>query len=60
MFQLTVAYVLQADREREVADGLRQRDVLRAPDSARDPVEPPARAMGATRRSPAQARAAGR
>ena len=60
MFHLTVAYVLQAEREREIADGLRQRDVLRAPDSARDPIEPPSRTTGAPRRSPVQARAGGR
>ncbi len=60
MLHLTVAYVLQAEREREITDGLRQRDVLRAPDSAREPIELPVRATGATRRGPVQARAGGR
>jgi hypothetical protein len=60
MFQLTTAYVHQADREREVAADLHNRQVLRSTSETLTPVEPPALSSRAIRRTPVRVRAAGR
>jgi hypothetical protein len=60
MFQLTTAYVHQADREREIATDLHTRQLLRSASEALAPVEPPAPSSRAMRRPPVRVRAAGR
>lgn len=60
MLNLTVAYVNQAEREREIEDGLRRRQVLHPENQSTTPTEPPARQMATQRRTAVPARAAGR
>ena len=58
MFQLTLSYVIQEDREREVAADLRNRQALRAPEETA-PAKGPSSARSTTRRAPARARSTG-
>lgn len=60
MFQLTTAYVQQADREREIASDLSTRQLLRSTADVPAPVEPATSATRITRRAPARVRAASR
>lgn len=60
MLQLTLAYVQQATREREVEAELHNRQVLRASSQTLAPVEPPAPSSRAPRPAPVRARVAGR
>ncbi len=60
MLQLTLAYIQQADREREVAADLRDRLILKSADQTLSPIEPAALATRTPRRAPVRARAAGR
>ena len=60
MFQLTTAYVQQADREREVASDLSNRQLLRPTADVPAPVEPAFPATRTIRRAPARVRAASR
>ena len=60
MFQLTTAYVLQADREREIASHLSNRQLLRSTADVPAPVEPASPATRTTRRAPVRVRAASR
>jgi hypothetical protein len=60
MLNLTVAYVNQADREREIEDGLRRRRLLNPQDESTTPAKPSARSMATHRQTPVAARAAGR
>ena len=57
---LTVAYVNQAEREREVQDGLQRRQLLHPQDQSTTTTETPVRQLATPRRTPAPARAAGR
>jgi hypothetical protein len=58
MFQLALGYVIQADREREVADDLRNRHVLRTSDETQRSNRPSS-ARSATRRAPVRVRNTG-
>lgn len=60
MLQLTLAYVQQATREREVETELQSRQMLRPTPQTLGPVEPPAPSSRAPRPAPVRARAAGR
>jgi hypothetical protein len=61
MLQLTLAYVQQADRERETATELTNRQALRSTAQASTPVEPPATTTHrSARNAPIRVRAAGR
>lgn len=66
MFNLMVAYVNQAEREREIESGLRRRQVLNTQEPTASPIEPPARtarraqAIASPRATSIRARAAGR
>ena len=40
MFSLTIAYVNQDEREREIESGLRRRQILNTPDATASPTEP--------------------
>lgn len=60
MLQLQLAYVNQADREREVATDLRRRQSLKPLDQAIAPVEPPVLSIPDPRRAPLRTRAIGR
>jgi hypothetical protein len=57
MLQLTLAYVQQVDRERDVAADLRNRQTLQPTPQAMAPADSPAAAIRTTRRAPAHARA---
>ena len=59
MLQLSLGYVVQAYREREVAEDLRNRQSLLPPRETRSPVVPaPVQSLG-VRRNQAQARVRG-
>lgn len=60
MLQLTLAYILQADREREIATDLKNRQILRMTPQTMAPIDPPAPATRTPRRAPVRARVAGR
>lgn len=60
MLQLTLAYVNQADRERDIAADVRDRQLLQPTSQAPTPADPPAAAARTIRRGPAHARAATR
>ena len=60
MLNLTVAYVNQAEREREIEDGLRRRQVLHPENQSTTPAEPRSRQLATQRRTPVPARVAGR
>jgi len=60
MLQLTLAYIQQADREREVATELRNQQTLRSTPQTLAPMEPPAGSTRTSRRAPVRARAVGR
>ena len=63
MFNLTVAYVNQAEREREVESDLRRRQILSPPDTtiaSNEPVAETARTFQGSRQAPIRARAVGR
>jgi hypothetical protein len=60
MFQLTIAYVHQADRERDITADLNSRQLLRSAADALAPAEPSAPVNRAMRRTPARVRAASR
>ena len=57
MFQLGVAYVIQADREREVANHLRDQQTLKASAQATNPEQPPKASFPTQQRDPVRARA---
>jgi hypothetical protein len=59
MLQLTLAYVQQVTRERQVETDLQNRQILRSTRQSVAPVEPAAPSR-AHRRAPVRARAAGR
>jgi hypothetical protein len=59
MFYLTQAYIQQADREREVATDLRDRQILRVSQTTA-PTDPPAPSTRIPQRAPARARAVSR
>jgi hypothetical protein len=59
MLQLTLAYVIQADQEREVAEDLRNRQWLRTPERRRTAVQPTWRRAADPRRMPIRARGTG-
>ena len=59
MLHLNLAYVQQADRERETATDLQNRQLLRATPQTGAPIAPPARAP-ISRRASVRARAATR
>ncbi|HEX7950008.1 MAG TPA: hypothetical protein VF494_06645 [Candidatus Limnocylindrales bacterium] len=59
MLQLSLGYVVQADREREVAEDLRKRQALLSPRESRSAATAvPSQSLGA-RRSPARMRGTG-
>lgn len=60
MLQLTTAYVQQADREREIATDLQNRQLLQPTPRDIAPIEVPVTANHNPRRAPARARAVGR
>ena len=60
MFNLNLAYVNQADREREIESGLRRRQILNATDPIPAPAERAARSMPTPRPTAIRARATGR
>ncbi len=59
MLQLTLAYIQQADREREIATDLQNRQILRSPLETGASTESPAPTR-VSRRAPVSARAATR
>lgn len=59
MLQLTLAYVIQADQEREVAEDLRNRQLLGTPERPRTTVQPATRQAADPRRVPIRARGTG-
>lgn len=59
MLQLSLGYVVQADREREVAEDLRNRQSLIAPRDTRSALPAPASPSIGVRRGQAQARVRG-
>lgn len=59
MLQLTLAYIQQEDRERETANDLQNRQLLRSTPLTSAPIEPVAPAR-ITRRAPVRACAASR
>ena len=58
MFQLALAEIIQADREREIAELVRERQLLKPEPDPQFPVEPAER-CAETRVPPVRARAAG-
>jgi hypothetical protein len=61
MLQLTLAYIQQADREREIATELTNRQALRSTAHASSPVKSPATTTNRSARSaPVRVRAASR
>ena len=60
MLNLTVAYVNQDEREREVEEGLRRRQVLHPESQATAATDSRARQVATPRQTPVPARAAGR
>jgi hypothetical protein len=60
MLQLIVAYLLQADREREIETDLRARQRLRLLPQNMGPIEPQELTACMPRRAPVRARAVGR
>jgi hypothetical protein len=60
MLQLTLAYVQQATREREVETDLQTRQLLRSTAQTMTPVEAPAPSSRTTRPAPVRARATSR
>jgi len=61
MLQLTLAYIQQADRERETTTELTNRQALRSTAHASSPVEPPATTSNrAARNAPVLVRATSR
>jgi len=60
MLQLTLAYVQQATREREVETDLQNRQILRSTPQTLVPAEAPAPSTRAPRSAPVRARANGR
>lgn len=60
MLQLTLAYVQQTARERDVEADLQARQLLRATTQTMTPVEPPASSSRSPRPAPVRARATGR
>jgi hypothetical protein len=59
MLQLTLGYVIQADREREVAQDLRNRQWLQSREAGRTPVQPSARRAVDSRRAIIRSRGTG-
>jgi hypothetical protein len=59
MLQLTLAYVIQADQEREVAEDLRNRQWLRTAERPRTAVQPTWPQAANPRRVPTRARGTG-
>ncbi len=59
MLQLSLGYVIQADREREVAEHLRNRQSLLQPRDVRSPLSPSQAQAQGPRRSPARVRGTG-
>jgi len=59
MLQLSLGYVIQADREREVAEDLRNRQSLLPPRDSRTPVPAETHQQSGGRRSPVRARSTG-
>lgn len=59
MLQLSLGYVVQADREREVAEDLRNRQILHPTRETRGPLPTMAAPSLGGRRSQSQARARG-
>jgi hypothetical protein len=59
MLQLSLGYVVQADREREVADDLRARQTLQSSRESRSPQAPSSGPSLGARRGQAQARVRG-
>jgi hypothetical protein len=60
MFNLNLAYVNQADREREIESGLRRRQILDATDGTPASSEPAPRSMPSPRPTAVRARATSR
>jgi len=60
MLQLTLAYIQQADREREIAADLQNRQTLRSTAATAPPIEPTAAPARSARRTLDRARAANR
>jgi hypothetical protein len=60
MLQLTLAYVQQATREREVETDLQTRQMLRSTPLTMTPIEAPAPSTRTTRPAPIRARATSR
>jgi hypothetical protein len=60
MFHLTLAYVQQTARERDVESDLQARQLLRATPEMATPVEPPGSPSRSLRPAPVRARAASR
>ena len=60
MLQLTLAYIHQTDREREIATDLQNRQLLQPTPRDLAPIEPPNATAHNPRRAPVRARAAGR
>ena len=59
MLQLSLGYVIQADREREVTEDLRNRQALRSPRESQSLLPATVRRPPATRRGPVRAGGAG-
>ena len=60
MFHLTLAYVQQTARERDVESDLQARKLLRAASQTMTPVEPPVSSSRSSRPASVRARAASR
>jgi hypothetical protein len=60
MNHLTLAYVNQTDREREIKDDLRARQLLHPANDTSAPVEPVGRSAISPKPAPMRARTAGR
>ena len=58
MLHLTLAYVQQADLEREIEAYLQNRQILRSTPRTLAPIEPPVATVRAPRRGPVRVRAA--
>jgi hypothetical protein len=59
MLQLSLGYVIQAEREREVTEDLRNRQSLLPPRDSRTTTSAAASRTATTRRSPVRARSLG-
>ena len=60
MFHLNISYVNQVDRERDIEERLRRRQMLQADHSSLAPIDPPIRPQVAPRQVPIRPRAAAR